>query len=104
VGSVAALHDRVAVVGPVGTTESTAFAGHVGGVAQPPWVPEHTPFVQTSPVVHGLPSSQCVPLVATGFEHTPLDGSHVPARWHWSLAWQTTELPWVHEPPTHVYG
>ena len=31
------------------------------------WVP---------PIVHGVPSG------AFGFEHTPVNGSQVPARWH----------------------
>jgi hypothetical protein len=45
-------------------------------------VPAHVPPVQTSLVVHALPSLQPVPLVAIGFEHTPVDGSHEPTLWH----------------------
>jgi hypothetical protein len=44
--------------------------------------PLHTPFTQTSPTVHGLPSLQPVPLGAGGFVHAPVSGSHPPARWH----------------------
>jgi hypothetical protein len=42
-------------------------------------LPEQTPEVQTSFVVHALPSLQAVPFGALGFEHVPVDGSHVPA-------------------------
>jgi hypothetical protein len=48
------------------------------------------------PGVHGVPS------VIFGFEHTPLEGSHVPATWHWSRAMQVTGLPLVQLPPWHV--
>jgi hypothetical protein len=48
--------------------------------------------VHVSLVVQPLPSLQTVPFAATGFEHTPVDGSHVPTAWHWSLAVQVTEL------------
>jgi hypothetical protein len=36
--------------------------------------------------VQALPSLQAVPLSAAGLEQTPVDGSHVPTTWHWSLA------------------
>jgi hypothetical protein len=42
-------------------------------------VPAQTPFVQTSVVVLGLPSSHVVPFGAFGFEQTPVAGLHVPA-------------------------
>jgi len=42
-------------------------------------VPAQTPFVQTSVVVLGLPSSHVVPFGAFGFEQTPVVGLHVPA-------------------------
>jgi hypothetical protein len=38
-----------------------------------------TPFWHDSPAVHRLLSSQAEPLVLFGFEHTPVDGLHVPA-------------------------
>jgi hypothetical protein len=44
--------------------------------------PPQLPPVQTSPVVHALPSLHVVPLFAAGFEHTPFAGLHVPATWH----------------------
>ena len=42
-------------------------------------VPAQTPLVQTSPVVHGLPSLQTEPLVFIGLEQTPVAGAQVPA-------------------------
>jgi hypothetical protein len=44
--------------------------------------PEHAPARHASPVVHALLSLQVVPLFAIGFEHSPVAGAHVPARWH----------------------
>lgn len=38
-----------------------------------------TPFWHDSPVVHRLASSHAVPFDLFGFEHTPVDGLHVPA-------------------------
>jgi hypothetical protein len=49
-----------------------------------------------------LPSLHDVPLGATGFVQAPVEGSHVPAAWHWSLAAQVTELPPVQTPAWHV--
>jgi hypothetical protein len=54
--------------------------------------------------VHGLLSLQVVPLAAGGFEHTPVDGLHVPATWQASCAVQTTgvpavQLPFMHDEP-----
>jgi hypothetical protein len=40
--------------------------------------------------VQALPSLQDVPLVAMGFEQAPVEGSHVPATWHWSDAVHVT--------------
>jgi hypothetical protein len=42
------------------------------------------------------------PFVAVGFEHVPVEGLHVPATWHWSLAVQVmgsepTHVPLMHE-------
>ena len=42
-------------------------------------LPVQTPAVQTSTVVQALPSLHVVPLGLFGFEHWPVDGSHVPA-------------------------
>ncbi len=65
-------------------------------------VPPHTPPVQTSPVVHALPSLQLVPSVAAGFEQDPVAGLHVPATWHWSLAMQVVGVPVMHTPLLHA--
>jgi hypothetical protein len=52
--------------------------------------PVHRPVTHVSVWVHALPSLQLVPLVATGFEHVPVVGLHVPTVWHWSDAVQVT--------------
>jgi hypothetical protein len=41
--------------------------------------PTQTPLSHASTCVQALPSVHAVPFAAVGFEHTPLDGSHVPA-------------------------
>jgi hypothetical protein len=64
--------------------------------------PVHVPFWQLSLCVHALPSLQVVPLAATGFEHAPVLGLHVPAVWHASLAAHVTGLDPVHTPAWHV--
>ena len=56
----------------------------------PPW--------HVSLCVQALPSLHAVPLGAAGFEHWPVEGSHVPATWHWSLAVQITGFAPVHTP------
>src|SRR5207245_6012815 len=48
------------------------------------------PFGQVSPDVQALLSLHVVPFALFGFEHTPVDGSQVPATWHWSSAVQVT--------------
>lgn len=65
------------------------------------FVPVHVPFWQESVRVHPLPSLHAVPLAATGLEHAPVLGLHVPAAWHWSLATHATELAPTHTPPWH---
>jgi hypothetical protein len=60
--------------------------------------PAHAPPWHVSVCVHPLPSLQAVPFAAIGFEHTPVDKSHVPATWHWSLAVQVTGLEPAHTP------
>ena len=57
----------------------------------PPW--------HESPAVHAFPSLQVVPFEATGFEHAPLEGSHVPAVWHASNAVHVSGVPPTHVPP-----
>jgi len=48
------------------------------------------PFWQVSPDVQALLSLHVLPFALFGFEHTPVDGSQVPATWHWSSAVQVT--------------
>ena len=61
-----------------------------------------TPAWHVSDCVHALPSLQIVPFAATGFEHWPVAGLHVPAVWHWSCAAHVTGLPPVQTPAWHV--
>jgi len=49
--------------------------------------------------VHTSASLHAVPSCAAGFEQAPVDGLHVPATWHWSLAVQTTGVDPVQTPP-----
>jgi hypothetical protein len=58
----------------------------------------HAPARQVSLCVQAFPSLHVVPLAATGFEHTPVDGLHVPAVWHWSDAAHVFGLLLVHMP------
>ena len=61
-------------------------------------VPPHIPVVQTSFDVQALPSLQTTPSGLEGFEQTPVEGSHVPVAWHWSVASHTTEFPPAQKP------
>jgi hypothetical protein len=63
-------------------------APHVTGFA-----PVHVPFWQVSVRVQAVPSLHALPLALAGFVHSPVDGLHVPAVWHWSSAVQTTASP-----------
>jgi hypothetical protein len=64
---------------------------------------EHVPDWQVSPVVHALLSVHVVPLVAIGFEQTPVPVSQTPATWHWSVALQITGFEPTHSPvPLHA--
>jgi hypothetical protein len=58
--------------------------------------------LQVSFPLHALPSEQEAPSGATGFEQLPVDGSHVPAIWHKSLAVHVTALPAPQEPAWQV--
>jgi len=64
--------------------------------------PTHAPAVHASVCVQALPSLHVVPSAATGFEHTPVDGLHVPATWQASDAVHFTLVPAVHVPALHV--
>jgi hypothetical protein len=74
-----------------------SMAAHVTGLP-----PVHVPLWHESVCVHALPSLQPVPFAAAGFEHAPLFGSHVPARWHWSLAVHVTGCDPMHAPAVHT--
>jgi len=65
-------------------------------------VPLHAPPVHTSFSVQALPSEHDVPSAFAGFEQTPVDVSHVPTAWHWSLTVHTTGFDPVHVPDWHV--
>src|SRR5438094_920077 len=60
--------------------------------------PVQVPFSHVSVCVQALPSLHVVPLAFDGFEQVPVEGSHVPATWHWSEAMQVTGLEPVHIP------
>ena len=62
----------------------------------------HTPAWHASVCVHAFPSLHAVPLLAMGFEQTPVAESHVPTTWHWSLALQLTAVPLAHAPAWQV--
>src|SRR5439155_1666318 len=72
-------------------------AVHVTGLE-----PVQTPAWHVSVCVQALPSLHAVPFDALGFEQVPVPGSHVPARWHWSLAVHVTGLEPVQTPAWHV--
>jgi hypothetical protein len=46
--------------------------------------PVQVPLWQVSDWVQALPSVQAAPFALFGFEQTPVEVLHVPARWHWS--------------------
>ena len=66
------------------------------------FAPVQVPLWHVSLCVQALPSLHAVPFVATGFEHTPVPVSHVPAVWHWSLAVHVTGFAPVQTPLWHV--
>src|SRR5438094_3868589 len=68
------------------------------------FAPVHVPASQVSVRVQALLSSHVVPFGFAGFEHTPVDGLHVPASWHWSCAPQTTGVPPVQLPASAHAG
>jgi hypothetical protein len=81
----------------VPATWQASLAVHVTG-----FEPAHTPAWHVSVCVHALPSLHAVPFGAAGFEQVPVEGLHVPATWHASLAAQVTGLEPVHTPAWHV--
>jgi hypothetical protein len=87
----------------VPATWHASAAAHV--TAAPP---VQTPAWHESPLVHAFPSLHAVPFAATGVEHTPVDGSHVPATWHASAAAHVTAVPtqvpaWHESPFVHAF-
>lgn len=62
------------------------------------FVPVQTPPLQESFRVQALPSVHGVPSLASGLEHEPVPGLHVPTPWQASRALQTTGLAPVHAP------
>jgi len=63
--------------------------------------PMHVPARQVSVCVHAFASLQALPSGTEGFEQ-PVDGSHVPALWHWSKAVQVTGFEPMHVPARQV--
>src|SRR2546422_520875 len=61
-------------------------------------LPAQTPLWQEWVCVGALPALRGRPLAFTGFEHVPVAGAQVPARWHWSEAVQTTGVLPVQAP------
>src|SRR2546427_12221335 len=57
-------------------------------------VPAHCPATHRSWVVHASPSSHTLPSALVGFEQ-PVDGSQMPALWHWSDGTQVITVPHV---------
>ena len=60
------------------------------------------PAWQVSVCVHALPSLHAVPSALFGFEHVPVEGSQVPALWHWSSAAHVTGFAPMHVPTWQV--
>jgi hypothetical protein len=77
----------------VPATWHASLATHVTG-----FDPVQVPFSHASVCVHAFPSLQLVPFAATGFEHAPVLGLHVPATWHASVATHVTGFEPVHTP------
>jgi len=75
---------------------------HASAGVHTTWLaPVQTPAWQVSPCVHALPSLQAVPSGKAGLTQPPAIGSQVPAVWQASAV-QTTGLPPVQSPATHV--
>jgi hypothetical protein len=83
---------------PPSPTEQVPATWHASDATQAMGLPpEQVPFWQACPAVHAFPPEQGVPFGAAGFEHAPVDGSHVPLVEQGPDAVQTTGLL-----PTHV--
>jgi hypothetical protein len=98
VPSVAAGFEHAPVLGlQLPTTWHSSEAVHVTGLA-----PAQLPAWQVSTWVQALPSLHAVPSGLDGLEHAPVEGSHAPAVWHWSLAEQVTGVVPMHVPATQA--
>ena len=64
--------------------------------------PAHVPDTHSSVCVQPLKSVQELPSGFSGFEHTPVAGAQVPARWQLLIAEQITGLPPLHTPAWQV--
>src|SRR5439155_1233018 len=64
--------------------------------------PMHHPPCHASPVVHASTRPPSDLSGFGGFEQRPVDGSQVPASWHWSCAVQRTTAPPTHVPAWHA--
>ena len=64
--------------------------------------PVHAPDWHASVCVQALPSLHAVPSGFDGFEHLPVDASHVPTTWHWSDAAHVTGFDPVQLPDWHA--
>jgi hypothetical protein len=91
--------------GAAGFEQVPLRGSHVPATWQTPGAPHvvvapavHVPATQVSFVSQALTSLHDVPSVAGGFEHWPVDVSHVPATWHWSEAVHVTGLAPVQMP------
>jgi hypothetical protein len=62
------------------------------------FAPTHVPVWQVSDWVQPSPSEQVLPFAFAGVEQRPVDGLHVPASWHWSIAVQVTGVPFTQLP------
>ena len=63
--------------------------------------PSHVATVASCTVVHGVPSGAA----GCGDGHFPVADTHVPSRWHWSLAVHVVAGPAAQTPsPLHVSG
>ena len=66
------------------------------------FAPAQVPVWQVSVWVQALESLHAVPFAFSGFAQMPVEGSQVPALWHWSLAVQTTGFAPVQVPVWQV--
>jgi hypothetical protein len=78
------------LVQPMGARQTPATWQASSGRHTTGLVPTQVPAWQLSVCVQMLPSMQWVPSGAFGVEQTPVDGSQLPATWHWAGVGQVT--------------